>query len=361
VPPQPGGRALSAIAEIVAAPELRELVAEEAKLLLGDHREGLVRERDGLVKEIDDLDRRMEQWATQLTDGQVTIKGFNRVSRKWEADLQRAEDQLAEVERKLQLGDGEDRRLERVMDALDSFGEALARTDARQVRQLLMTMIEEMTLAPEDGSAVTLYLKCQYMPAITRYIPHLRGSLGDKHGPLAKLTPTDLAALALWAEGLSPLEIDEARGLTGGSIYSRVKLIRDKTGMDDLDEIAKLAGPVTEEYREFLPLDGRAAKPDAKRAKNTSGRELEVAQLKAEGLSNREISERLPIVESTVRGVLRRVRNKLGVATTEEALLLLAERGELTDTVTELKLLAEETEDGETDASAADVAEAVAS
>ena len=43
-----------------------------------------------------------------------------------------------------------------------------------------------------------------------------------------------------------------------------------------------------------------------------SPREREVAKLVAEGLSNREIGERLFIAERTAEGHLEQIRNKLG-------------------------------------------------
>lgn len=56
-------------------------------------------------------------------------------------------------------------------------------------------------------------------------------------------------------------------------------------------------------------------------------REREVAQLVAEGLTNREIAERLGISEATARTHVERVRNKLGVRTRVGVARLVAHRG----------------------------------
>jgi LuxR family maltose regulon positive regulatory protein len=61
-----------------------------------------------------------------------------------------------------------------------------------------------------------------------------------------------------------------------------------------------------------LPIEQPLAEP-------LSERELEVLQLVAEGLSNREIGERLFLAINTVKGHNRRIFAKLGVQRRTEA------------------------------------------
>ncbi len=82
------------------------------------------------------------------------------------------------------------------------------------------------------------------------------------------------------------------------------RLAREVAAGRSLDREAALAfaaGEVVEA--------GRARRPDAR----LSGREFEVAQLVASGLSNREIAERLFLSPRTVEKHLERVMNRLGV------------------------------------------------
>ena len=63
-----------------------------------------------------------------------------------------------------------------------------------------------------------------------------------------------------------------------------------------------------------------------------SERELEILQLVADGLSNREISDRLYLALSTVKGHNRNIYGKLGVKRRTEAVALARELGLLTET-----------------------------
>jgi DNA-binding CsgD family transcriptional regulator len=66
-----------------------------------------------------------------------------------------------------------------------------------------------------------------------------------------------------------------------------------------------------------------------------SRRELEVARLAAEGLTNREIAARLFISERTVDGHLEHVREKLGVNTRAQIATWVAREGDASTAVAE--------------------------
>jgi DNA-binding CsgD family transcriptional regulator/DNA invertase Pin-like site-specific DNA recombinase len=318
-----------AIGEIVAAPKLREMVRQEASLALGERRERLECSQKALKKRLEQLDRRLNEWAAKLTDGTVSDKAFVRISQQWEADREEAEQELAEVERKLEQGDVEDRRVDQVMAALDSFEETWERMDAERIRNLLMQMVKRLTLEPDGNSGATLRLECHYMPEIGFHIPHLHESLGQHNGCLSKLTLTDLAFLALWEEGKSMREIEESRGTAPGYAYSQAARSRKKTGMKDLDAIAVLSAPLVERYRPLLPVDRRSAKPTSQPNPEPTERELQVARLLAQDLTCREIAKELGIKEGSVVGFFTPLRKKLGVKTIREALMVLAAQGKL--------------------------------
>ena len=58
-----------------------------------------------------------------------------------------------------------------------------------------------------------------------------------------------------------------------------------------------------------------------------SGREREVLALVAEGLTNKQIAQRLRISSNTVQGYVSLALNKLGAADRHEAIVLATERG----------------------------------
>jgi DNA-binding NarL/FixJ family response regulator len=70
---------------------------------------------------------------------------------------------------------------------------------------------------------------------------------------------------------------------------------------------------------------------DARGAALLSRRELEVVRCVAEGLSNREIAQRLGLTEHTVKNYLFRIFDKLGVSKRVEVVLYAYSLGSATD------------------------------
>src|SRR5262249_38729332 len=81
---------------------------------------------------------------------------------------------------------------------------------------------------------------------------------------------------------------------------------------------------VLEALLQPVPMEARAPSD----SRPLSKREAEIARLVADGLSNRQISERLRLSEHTVKNYLFRIFEKLGVATRVELALYLLKRGQ---------------------------------
>ena len=75
-----------------------------------------------------------------------------------------------------------------------------------------------------------------------------------------------------------------------------------------------------------LGEDRAGAKPDLE-ASPLSRREREVATMVADGMTNRQIAERLFIAERTAEGHVERIRNKLGVRSRTEVATWAVEHG----------------------------------
>ncbi|GGN94826.1 LuxR C-terminal-related transcriptional regulator [Saccharibacillus kuerlensis] len=117
-------------------------------------------------------------------------------------------------------------------------------------------------------------------------------------------------------------------------------------GLGQLDEAEDKVNAAGERYREALKLAGNLPLPAVREAqiglerleqrdrKNTllSPREYEVLQLIAEGLSNREIGERLFLSLDTVKGHNRRIFEKLQVQRRTEAIARAKQLNVLSDT-----------------------------
>lgn len=74
-------------------------------------------------------------------------------------------------------------------------------------------------------------------------------------------------------------------------------------------------------------IEGRDTRRHSANADGLSPRELEVLQLMAEGLSNREVSERLWISEATVKTHVSHILAKLGQGDRTKAVLVAIKRG----------------------------------
>ncbi|GEM_PF-2890686 len=317
------------IRQTAAAPKLRGMIEDEASVRLTQHRDTIRTRRDELEAKLQKMDSRLEHAAERLTDGTFSAEAFAHIDRTWRDDRQSVEAELAETEQKLDAGDAEERRVQRVMDALDAFTETWERLQAPQIRQLMMSMVQELVVRPHEDGAATVRLKCYYMPEMTQHIPHLSRAVGCDDERLASLTRTDLAFLALWAKGMSVPEIDKARGMKPGSSYSRVHLIRQRTGIRDLDALARLAAPLIEQYRLLLPTDCKCAEVDRAPDLEPTDRQLEVARLLADGMTYTAVAERLGPTPSTIRRHMCALRERLGAETNPEALMLLTQQGRL--------------------------------
>lgn len=136
--------------------------------------------------------------------------------------------------------------------------------------------------------------------------------------------------------------MDEAAGLVN-SVVGRLYLAPTREVLEcrmrpeDLDaalktgrslafpQVAALIGAVLENVgRQASPS---ATGPERQRTGLFSGREYEVLQLVAEGLSNKQIAKALFIAETTVRYHLTSVFNKLGVDTRAHAISVAMQRG----------------------------------
>jgi len=180
---------------------------------------------------------------------------------------------------------------------------------------------ELLTLSAESQSGRILYLAAVAAAWLTR-----------SQGP-----PERLARLVGMAESMP-----EALGLVSSLMqWACVAPTRDallgRMGQEDYDaavragshpSFAQVTALIREVLAEALQAETRQEpEGDGHRAGPLSQRELEVLQLVAEGLSNKQIARELIIAESTVRYHLTSIFNKLGVDTRTHALAVAAQNG----------------------------------
>lgn len=125
-----------------------------------------------------------------------------------------------------------------------------------------------------------------------------------------KLKPTgvdgptlrELALLKHIADGLSFREIARRWNVTIKNVRSIAQRIRSHTGMDDLEEISRLAQGRIRALMPHLPLEGRVCSLDGRPRQRVSKALLEILRPLADGASNREIAEMTGLSITTVAG-----------------------------------------------------------
>jgi LuxR family maltose regulon positive regulatory protein len=161
----------------------------------------------------------------------------------------------------------------------------------------------------------------------------------DAHLGLARISYAwnDLAAAG--QHGQQALHLAQQIPHTDRAVACELFLARLKLGQGDADGAAILlaaAGQQARQHNFALQLPEVAALETllaqrrgnlAAAAEPLSERELEVLQLIAQGLSNREIGERLFLALDTVKGHNRRIFDKLGVQRRTEAVARAREVG----------------------------------
>ncbi|MEM7117393.1 MAG: LuxR C-terminal-related transcriptional regulator [Chloroflexota bacterium] len=135
----------------------------------------------------------------------------------------------------------------------------------------------------------------------------LQALVNEAHGDTAEAGQLVLAALALAApENIMRLFIDEGQSMA--ALLTRIRgdasLLVGESLRDFVDKLLAALGRTSAAQLLVDPL---------------SERELEVLRLIAQGLSNREIGERLVLAMDTVKGHNRRIFGKLGVRRRTEA------------------------------------------
>jgi DNA-binding CsgD family transcriptional regulator len=248
---------LGEVRKIVCGDDVQSLALREAERLLKDEDERITEQVSALERQQADLDDRLS--------GLVEMRAGREIDAATFAEQQhRLKSRKAEVagrveEQRRELGERAARKVE-----LDSVRAALADFDSvwdtltgQQQRELLRTVVEELSLGRcDDGTGdVRLTLKLHFLPARVFQLPNLIKA--PRAEGAAGLRPRELAYLAHRLDGLS----DEAIGQQFGVPVDSVKRLARKIATDfanpDLGQVARLARPRIESVRPGLPMKGR--------------------------------------------------------------------------------------------------------
>jgi DNA-binding NarL/FixJ family response regulator len=146
------------------------------------------------------------------------------------------------------------------------------------------------------------------------------------NGPAERYLGSAAAYLGMHDDAVADLEAAAhacaANGATGFHVEARCELataLARRAGPGDLARARAIAADVAKEAESLgmVPWAGRArrlvAQLDDARAEPLTPREREVAALVAEGLTNREIAQRLYLSERTAQNHVQHILTKLGL------------------------------------------------
>jgi DNA-binding NarL/FixJ family response regulator len=162
-----------------------------------------------------------------------------------------------------------------------------------------------------------------YLGPVELVLGRASAALGDVDAALADLQVAEARAAAIGARAFAT----EARVHRAGALL-------DRGGPGDVVEARRLAARAEGEVRALgmAAFDGRVAElhtrlqATAAASGGLSAREGEVAALVAEGLTNRQIAERLVISERTAQNHVQHILTKLGFATRSQIAAWQAQR-----------------------------------
>ncbi len=148
-----------------------------------------------------------------------------------------------------------------------------------------------------------------------RAVGELLAALGETDGAVASLEQ----ALAVFVRLELPLERARTRLLLARTLGDRDAAVREaRAALDDFERLGALHD-ADEAAALLRSLGVKAARSGPRNAAALTKREREVLELLAEGLSNRELAERLFLARKTVEHHVRSVLRKLGLRSRAEA------------------------------------------
>jgi len=203
----------------------------------------------------------------------------------------------------------------------------LAADSTRMNSQLLAAALENeqqfQVLEPVSGSAAILAAVVQHRPAVVLVSTHMDEQAGRGFDVVREIRTTNPDTRTIMLLDTSERQhVVEAFRAGARGVFSRT---------EPLKLLGRCIQCVSEgqiwansrELRYLVDAVGEAMPMRAVSAKETplSKREQEVVRCVAEGLSNREIAQRLRLTEHTVKNYLFRIFDKLGVSKRVEVVL----------------------------------------
>jgi len=300
---------VAAIRDLANGPTMTRYIEEEAEDLLTRQREELTNDAARLRRKLSELEGKLIKMADAFTNGTIDPRQFQTISDKWRAEEEQARQELARVEGRLERGEVNRRLLQAVRDAIGRIDETWDQLDGAQKRDLLRGLLERLELTRTDGELV-LTIKPYVLPAIQHRLNDGRNGTLTIDG-VGDFTPRQLALLAHVLDGKDYQEIARIWNVNAQNVYGIARAIRTKSGIGDIQEIARRAKDVIDDSRAWLPLEGRMQSQDLPKQVRLSPRQREVLDGYAADKDRKQIAAELGLHPTSVSVRMTEIKHKL--------------------------------------------------
>lgn len=316
---------------------LKELAASEAmQRLLGEQREALVAQQGESLRAqlqshqeaVEQIERTRGKLFNLLRRERVSEEEYGLRSRELEQEAEAVLRTCAELESRLKNERLRKAHVRRVGEILADFDRAWDILADHEKRRMVEIVMESVSLhRHQQGTRVVI--RPHFLPEQVVIIPRERLPNRPRFGPEA-LTMRQLAALALYAEGLTPQQIAQRWQTTAGNVYTQLQAARDRLQVAANEEAAQQARPLIRQFWDYLPLEGRDGEP--KGNLKLTPRQQEVLKLMAHPKRKySQMAKKLGLSVGAVKYHAHQLMKKFGVNRRQEAIAKARKLGHLSE------------------------------
>lgn len=315
---------IEAIEEFSQRPDLIELAETQTGMLLGQQDQALGDDTHRLAERLREIDEEIAKWSRLFLKSSVPQDVLEGESQRLQSEREQVQGALDRVEKRRQQRSFRERQFEQVTTYLQSFDELWERLDLEERRELVDTVVDQVTMGRGDNEETVVAVKLHFGEERTFYIPKLHDAPGA-------LSTKQMAVLELHHRGQGEVEMAHQLDISVQSLRSTTSRIRRRLGVASLDEAYDLHQEEIQRYLPWLPLEGRSrSRQPVTGMPGLTEAQLEVLRLKAQHMSGRLIAQALGIETGTVYKHLFDIRQVLAAKTDKAAVEQALRHGLLT-------------------------------
>ncbi len=308
---------LEEIRSLATGDSMQALALQQAEKLLDDQDAGLGIDLSGSKRKLTKLQTQIDGLVDMRSGGEISKEEFTRQQSRLLEEREQIEARILQTEQNLEERGRRRLEIDQVRQALGDYEAVWDSLDKPRQREFLELLIETCTLSrAQDGTDdIVLRLKLRFLPQQEHRLPNLIRR--PKQDGVVGLSPRELALLKHLDDGKSEREIAKLWGTCVENIRGTTRTVRQRLGMQDMQEILDLARPRIEMVKEGLPLTGRRNDQSNRIKWTWTQRRIQVLELLARGFSRSLIATELGLNRGTVNRYITAMMRQLQAHTSE--------------------------------------------